>query len=76
MAVNKYSNYKFNQNQFDALVSFAYGDGNLKNLTDRGKRSIDSIANYITYFNKTVDGKFNQDLANRRQAEKRLYLTK
>ena len=76
MAVNKYSNYKFNQNQFDALVSFAYGDGNLKNLTDRGKRSIDSIANYITYFNKTVDGKFNQDLANRRVAEKRLFLSK
>ena len=74
--VNKYSKYKFNQNQFDALVSFAYGDGNLKNLTDRGKRSIDSIANYITYFNKTVDGKFNQDLANRRVAEKRLFLSK
>ena len=27
--VNKYSNYSFNQNQFDALVSFAYNIGNI-----------------------------------------------
>ena len=42
-AVNKYSGYGFNQNQFDALVSFAYNVGNIDQLTAIGTRSIVQI---------------------------------
>ena len=74
--VNKYSKYKFNQNQFDALVSFVYGEGDIEKLTDKGKRNIEAISEKMLHFNTTLDGKFNQDLANRRVAEKRLFLSK
>ena len=76
IAVNKYSQYKFNQNQFDALVSFVYGEGDIEKLTDKGKRNIEAISEKMLHFNTTLDGKFNQDLANRRVAEKRLFLSK
>ena len=34
--VNKYSGYNWTQNEFDALVSFAYNVGNIDTLTRRG----------------------------------------
>ena len=74
--VNKYSKYKFNQNQFDALVSFVYGEGDIEKLTDKGKTNIEAISEKMLYFNKTIDGKVNQDLVARRVAERRLFLSK
>ena len=38
--VNTYMDkYNFNQNEFDALVSFAFNIGNINQLTNNGKRS-------------------------------------
>ena len=70
-----------NQNQFDALVSFAFnlGGGNLKELCNanypRGKKTVDHIVDEITLYNK-VNKKFCQGLANRRKTEKQLFLGK
>ena len=46
--------YHFNQNQFDALVSFTYncGVGNLKNLTQSGKRTLTQISTKLPLYNK------------------------
>ena len=44
-AVDKYNSiYHWTQNQFDALVSFAYNVGDIDQLTDRGRRSIKEIS--------------------------------
>ena len=37
--VDKYSSYKWNQNEFDALVSFAYNIGSIDGLTAQGSRT-------------------------------------
>ena len=51
--VNKYMNtYNFNQNQFDALTSFAFNIGSIDGLTNHGKRSIKEISNKIRLYNK------------------------
>ena len=39
--MDKYSKYKWNQNEFDALVSFAYNIGSIDGLTSSGSRSKD-----------------------------------
>ena len=68
-----------NQNQFDALVSFAFnlGQGNLKELCTAnyppGQKTVAHIADEITLYNK-VNKKYNQGLANRRAKEKQLFL--
>jgi len=68
-----------NQNQFDALVSFAYnlGGNNLKELCTANyppnKKTTDHIANEITLYNKAA-GKTLQGLVNRRAKEKQLFL--
>ena len=63
-----------NQNQFDALVSFAYncGTGNLKKLT-RG-RTHQQIADAMLAYNKG-SGKVLPGLIKRRQAERTLFLS-
>lgn len=68
--------YKFNQNEFDALVSFAYnlGLGNLKKLTNGGKRNKGQIADAIPLYNK-AGGKVLNGLVKRRNAERELFLT-
>lgn len=74
-AVNSYnSKYNWNQNQFDALVSFTFncGTGNLKTLTANGTRTIGEISKQITAYNK-AGGKVLQGLINRRAAEKELF---
>lgn len=74
-AVNKYySKYKFNQNQFDALVSFTYncGAGNLNKLLNNGERSISEISTKITAYNK-ASGKVLNGLVKRRAEEKALF---
>ena len=46
--VNKYSKYNWNQNEFDALTSFAYNVGSIDQLTANGTRSRAEIAAKIT----------------------------
>lgn len=74
-AVLKYDNiYHFNQNQFDALVSFTYncGAGNLKSLTQSGKRTIAQIGEKLLLYNK-AGGVVLRGLQRRRAAEKELF---
>ncbi len=74
-AVNKYhSKYHWNQNQFDALVSFTFncGSGNLKKLLNNGQRTIAQISAKIPAYNK-AGGKVLRGLVNRRAAEKELF---
>lgn len=71
--VNKYmSIYNFNQNQFDALVSFAFNIGNINQLTDNGKRSLKVISEKIPLY-CNCNGKKVQGLLNRRIAEQQLF---
>ena len=73
--VNKYMNtYNFNQNQFDALVSFAYNIGNIDQLTQKGTRSIEEISAKMTQYCNS-NGKRLQGLVNRRKAEQALFNT-
>ena len=76
-AVENYNGiYHFNQNQFDALVSFTYncGVGNLKNLTQSGKRTIEQISIKLLLYNK-AGGVVLRGLQRRRAAEKELFDT-
>lgn len=63
---------KLNQNQFDALVSFAYncGIGNLYRLCS--DRKITSISKYMTAYNKS-NGRVLNGLVKRRAEEKALF---
>jgi GH24 family phage-related lysozyme (muramidase) len=63
-----------NQNQFDALVSFAFncGTGNLKKLCSG--RTITQIGNAIPLYNK-AGGKVLTGLTRRRNSEKQLYFS-
>lgn len=65
--------YGWNQNEFDALVSFAYNIGSIRQLTADGSRSRGEIAKKIPeYCNMT--GKRVQGLVDRRMEEKALFL--
>lgn len=70
---NKY-HYEFNQNEFDALVSFTYNIGNINQLTAYGSRSKKVIAQKMLLYVKS-GGKTLQGLVNRRKAEQKLFLT-
>ena len=73
--VNKYNNvYNFNQNQFDALVSFCYNVGNIDQLTAKGTRTIKEISEKILAYNKS-GGKVINGLTNRRKKEQELFNT-
>lgn len=71
---NKYA-YNFNQNEFDALVSFAYNIGSINQLTANGTRSKKVIAEKMLLYVKSC-GVTLQGLVNRRKAENKLFLTK
>ena len=64
--------HKFNQNQFDALVSFAFnlGPKNLKKLCNG--RSVEDIGDKITLYTK-AGGKTLNGLVRRRKEEQALY---
>lgn len=69
--------YHWNQNQFDALVSFAFNIGSIDQLTDKGKRDIHTISKKILAYNKMdVNGvkKESSGLTKRRKAEQALFL--
>lgn len=73
--VNTYnSKYGFNQNEFDALVSFAFNVGSIHQLTALGTRSKKTIANKILQYNKS-GGKVIKGLVTRRQKEHDLFVT-
>lgn len=65
----------FNQNQFDALVSFTYncGPGNLKTLVRN--RTLQQIADALPLYNKSAGVVLN-GLVRRRKEERELFLTK
>lgn len=73
--VNKYQCiYSFNQNQFDALVCFAYNVGTIKQLTANGSRTKEQVGQAILLYTK-CGGKELKGLVTRRIAENRLYRT-
>lgn len=72
--VEKYdSTYHWNQNQFDALVSFAFNVGNITQLTANGNRSITTISQKMLQYNKSA-GKVLAGLTERRKKERALFL--
>ncbi len=81
LAVDAFCVDTINQNQFDALVSFAYncGVGNLKSSTLLKKVNLNpgdpTISNEFLKWNKAA-GKPLKGLTNRRVAEASLYFTK
>lgn len=71
--------YRFNQNQFDAMVSYAYNIGSIDKLVDNGKRTIAEISADIPNHDrvKNPDGTYRhvKGLTNRRNKEKELFDT-
>ena len=64
--------YHWNQNEFDALVSFAYNIGSINELVDNGNRAKSQIPNtMLLYVN--AGGQRLAGLVRRREAEVNLY---
>lgn len=73
--VMKYvTRYNWNQNEIDALTSFAYNIGSIDQLTANGSRSRDTIAKKMLEYNK-AGGTVYRGLTRRREAERKLFLT-
>lgn len=73
--VEKYNDiYIWNQNEYDALVSFAYNIGSIDQLTANGTRKRSTIAKKILQYNK-AGGKVLTGLTRRRESERTLFLT-
>lgn len=70
--VNKYSGYNWNDNEFSALVSFAYNVGNIDGLTKKGERSREEIKKVWKTYCK-AGGKELPGLVRRREAELKLF---
>lgn len=72
--VNKYyTKYIWTQNEFDALVSFAFNIGSIDKLTANGTRNRTIIIKKILEYNK-ANGKILSGLTRRRKAERKLFL--
>lgn len=71
--VNNQFRYEFNQNEYDALVSFAFNIGNINGLTMNGQRNKFQIAYNMTSYVYAAGKKLN-GLVRRREAEKALFL--
>ena len=70
--VNKYNNkYHWTQNEFDAMVCFAYNIGSIDQLTAYGKRTKKEIAQRLVKYG----GKIGSSNYNRRKAEQKLFLS-
>ena len=75
-AVERYDSvYHWNQNEFDALVSFTFncGPANLRSLLRNGRRNRTQIAATLPLYRK-AGGKVLKGLERRRAAEKALFL--
>lgn len=70
----KRCNYVFNQNEFDALVSFTFnlGGKNLRTLLHDGNRTKEQICKAIALYNR-AGGQVLKGLTRRRGAEQKLY---
>lgn len=64
--------YQWNQNEFDALVSFAYNIGSIDQLTLKGTRTKKEIASKMLEYNK-AGGRKLTGLVRRRKAEYNLF---
>lgn len=73
-SINERGGYNFNQNEFDALVSFAYNIGSINQLTNYGKRTRDEIRAKIPAYNK-ANGYVLSGLTKRRKKELELFNT-
>lgn len=74
--VNIYqSRYNFNQNEYDAMVSFCYNIGALNQLTQNGKRTKKEIADAMLLYVHDSAGNELEGLVNRRKAERELFIT-
>lgn len=72
--VMKYNDcYNFTQNEFDALVSFAYNVGNIDQLTAKGTRTRKEIADAMLLYIKS-GGNVLDGLRKRRIRERELFL--
>ena len=72
--VMKYDDcYNFTQNEFDALVSFAYNVGNIDQLTAKGTRTKKEIAESMLLYIKSGGNVLN-GLRKRRNKERELFL--
>lgn len=69
------SKYNWTQNEFDALVCFAFNIGSINKLTGTpsGSRTKQEIADAIRLYNKDATGKVLSGLVRRRQAEYELF---
>ena len=67
--------YHFTDNEFSALVSFAYNIGSISGLTKAGTRTKEQISNKMLEYCYTSGKKLN-GLYKRRQKERRLFLKK
>lgn len=75
-AVERYDSiYHWNQNEYDALVSFTFNCGatNLRSLLRNGRRNRSQIAATLPLYRK-AGGKVLKGLERRRAAEKALFL--
>lgn len=73
--VNKYNDiYHWTQPEFDALVSFAFNIGGIKQLTQNGTRNKQTIAEYMLKY-VFADGVKLDGLVRRRQAEHDLFVS-
>ena len=75
-AVERYDSiYHWNQNEYDALVSFTFNCGatNLRSLLRNGRRNRSQIAVTLPLYRKS-GGKVLKGLVRRRAAEKALFL--
>ena len=73
--VEKYNGkYSWNQNEFDALVSFAFNIGSIDQLTANGTRNRATIAAKLLEYTK-AGGKVLPGLLKRRKEEQALFLT-
>ena len=74
--VMKYDSiYHYNQNEFDALVSFAYNVGSIDGLTKNGIRTKAEIAKCMPMYNRS-GGRVLDGLTKRRVREKELFVRK
>lgn len=72
-SINVKGQYYFTQNEFDALVSFAFNIGSLNQLTANCTRNKREIADKMLLYNK-AGGKVLDGLVKRRQAEHDLFI--
>jgi GH24 family phage-related lysozyme (muramidase) len=70
---NRVGNYKWNEGQKGALISFAYNIGSIGQLTDQGKRDNAGIAKTMLAYNK-ASGQVVPGLVNRRRVEQQKFV--